>query len=262
MSLICKVCGKEYTNPYRLAGHLSMTHSREEGFMKGIEYSCLYCGKKFRARRSEHRKFCSRTCSNQYNMEDEEIVRKISDHKRGKTWAEIYGKEYAKELKKRVRVRMKGNPYGFQKGLIPWNKGISCSAGKNNPMYGKTHANKAREKMKHSWFKEGQEPWNKGYGDYMKGESNPNWHGGISSEPYGEEFNEELKEDVKEIYGFKCYICHITEEKSLEEIGRVLIIHHIDFNKKNNQIENLIPLCYRCHGRITLKREIIEVKSK
>ena len=38
----------------------------------------------------------------------------------------------------------------------------------------------------------------------------------------------------------ECYKCNITDK-------RILAAHHIDFNRENNTLENLIWLCYNCH---------------
>ena len=42
------------------------------------------------------------------------------------------------------------------------------------------------------------------------------------------------------IYEKKCYDCGIKDE-------RIIVIHHIDGNRKNGKIENLIPVCHNCH---------------
>ncbi len=42
------------------------------------------------------------------------------------------------------------------------------------------------------------------------------------------------------VYEKKCYDCGITDE-------RVLVIHHIDGNRKNGLLTNLIPVCHNCH---------------
>ena len=40
-----------------------------------------------------------------------------------------------------------------------------------------------------------------------------------------------------------CRICRIKDK-------RVLAVHHIDENRKNNKIENLVWLCHNCHHEI------------
>ena len=44
----------------------------------------------------------------------------------------------------------------------------------------------------------------------------------------------------------ECSLCH--QEKPLA-------IHHIDYNKENNNIKNLIPLCFSCHSKTNFKRQ-------
>lgn len=95
--------------------------------------------------------------------------------------------------------------------------------------------------------------------DYLtqswKGKNNPNWNGGVKDDPYGPEFTEELREYIRNLYGRKCVLCYKTEKEN----GRRLSVHHKDGNKKNNNVENLIPLCLSCHNSIKVKKEIIVV---
>ena len=45
--------------------------------------------------------------------------------------------------------------------------------------------------------------------------------------------------------------CKYTEE----ELGDTLHVHHIDYDKKNNNENNLISLCCSCHAQTNFKRE-------
>lgn len=47
-------------------------------------------------------------------------------------------------------------------------------------------------------------------------------------------------------YPHKCKICGWDEDE------RVLEVHHIDENRKNNNLSNLIILCPTCHKKLTL----------
>jgi len=77
-------------------------------------------------------------------------------------------------------------------------------------------------------------------GIYIK-EKAGNWKGGIHDYPY--EFTEELKQIVRKKFDFECACCLVHQK----ELGISLSVHHINQNKKDNVIENLLPLCQGCH---------------
>ena len=66
------------------------------------------------------------------------------------------------------------------------------------------------------------------------GENHPNWRGGESTYK-----NILLRTKILPI----CSKCR-TKDK------RVLAVHHLDRNRKNNKVENLIWLCHNCHHLI------------
>ena len=57
---------------------------------------------------------------------------------------------------------------------------------------------------------------------------------------YSEEFNNQLKWKVKKRDGYKCAECNSKEN---------LLIHHIDYDKSNSEMDNLITLCKSCHWK-------------
>jgi hypothetical protein len=76
------------------------------------------------------------------------------------------------------------------------------------------------------------------------------WKGGISCEPYCSVWKDkEYKEDIKARDNYKCQNpdCWKTSEK--------LVIHHIDYDKKNCKPGNLITLCNSCNVRSNFNRE-------
>lgn len=84
------------------------------------------------------------------------------------------------------------------------------------------------------------------------GPKNGNWHGGISSEEYTINFNEYLREEIRYAFDYKCVMCGNTRK---ENNNRLLPIHHIDYNKQNNNKDNLVPVCNRCHGKMNTRRD-------
>lgn len=81
----------------------------------------------------------------------------------------------------------------------------------------------------------------------LSGPHSGRWKGGISFEPYAPEFNSVLKEQVRQRDNYQCQLCHKTERK--------LPVHHIDYNKRNNNSDNLISLCRSCHSKTNERRE-------
>ncbi len=82
-------------------------------------------------------------------------------------------------------------------------------------------------------------------------EETPNWRGGASFEPYGLEFNDKLKERIRERDNYTCQECKMHQD----ELGYKLPIHHIDYDKQNNLMDNLIALCRSCHAQTNFGRE-------
>lgn len=78
-----------------------------------------------------------------------------------------------------------------------------------------------------------------------KGKNSSNWRGGKSFEKYGVLFNKQLKERIRVRDNFICQLCKTPEL----EFNIRLSIHHIDYDKKNCNENNLISLCNSCHQK-------------
>lgn len=85
-------------------------------------------------------------------------------------------------------------------------------------------------------------------------EEHPNWHGGVSRDPWPFEFDEGLKERVRVRDQRRCRLCGEAEGVK-ENDGRRLAVHHIDFDKDNCDIDNLISLCAECHSVVNHSRD-------
>jgi hypothetical protein len=81
------------------------------------------------------------------------------------------------------------------------------------------------------------------------------WKGGISCEPYCPEWRDiEYKNSIKERDGYVCQNpdCWGKDSK--------LVIHHINYNKKDCSPINLITVCSSCNSRANSNRELWEQK--
>lgn len=77
-----------------------------------------------------------------------------------------------------------------------------------------------------------------------RGSSNSNWKGGKSFEIYPIEFTQ-IREAVLQRDHFRCAFC-----SSKNRVG----VHHIDYDKHNNKIKNLITACGRCNSKLNGRR--------
>jgi len=82
------------------------------------------------------------------------------------------------------------------------------------------------------------------------GPAHPLWRGGDTK--YGPGFTEDLRRIVRWLYDDCCVLCDMLAE----EVGpNELSVHHIDYDKKNNMIDNLVPLCASCHSQTNARRD-------
>lgn len=118
-------------------------------------------------------------------------------------------------------------------------------------MLGKHHTELSKVKSRESNVgKKRSQKTKKNISNSLLREKNPNWLGGISFGLYGLEFNDDLKEVIRNRDRRKCQVCGKQELES----GEKLIVHHIDYNKRNNDPRNLIGLCRSCHGKTNHNR--------
>lgn len=141
----------------------------------------------------------------------------------GRKRTEEFKKKISKSVKKRYRS---GEKFGFQKGELNISKKIDIRKINSEKHKGKTS-------------------WNKGK-PYLALDKHWNWKGGISFEPYPTLFNKKLKKLVIERDKFEC--------KLFQNKNKILYVHHIDYNKKNCNPENLITLCPSCHTKTNYNR--------
>lgn len=83
------------------------------------------------------------------------------------------------------------------------------------------------------------------------GSGNGNWKGGISKLPYPFEFTEGLREVVRDRDNRTCQKCGVPETECVIKLA----IHHIDYNKENCLLGNLISLCKKCNSRVNSNRK-------
>lgn len=83
-----------------------------------------------------------------------------------------------------------------------------------------------------------------------RGENHHNWKGGITAEPYCINWNlPEFKDIIKERDNYQC------QNPDCWKTSNRIVVHHIDYVKKNCDPDNLITLCNSCNLRANFNRE-------
>ena len=149
------------------------------------------------------------------------------------------------------------------KGNIPWNKGLKVRLNIKGEFKKGHHIGKGIPKSKEcckkiSLSKKGKPSPRKGVilseeiiknmSLAKRGEKNPNWQGGLTTNPYSTDWTKSLRISIRER---DKYICKICGEKQGDKIHP---IHHIDYDKLNCNPKNLITLCNSCHIKTNFNR--------
>jgi YHS domain-containing protein len=89
--------------------------------------------------------------------------------------------------------------------------------------------------------------------EYKSGKNSYSYINGNSKLPYLVEFNYNLKEKIRKRDNYRCQNaeCGIPQK----ECFRRLDVHHIDYNKTNNNQINLISLCHKCNSKANRDRK-------
>jgi len=201
---------------------------------KASFFKCNYCGKtvgKFNSARKTKRHYCNKEC----------YLKGI----------------YAKIL---LKCDNCNNTYLYNKKMSKGYKYHFCSKKckyiyfkNNSPIKGENSPTKREEvRRKISQSKIGVPRPD------MVGENNYSWQGGKSFEEYPREFNDSLKNKIRKRDNYICQNCGITEEEHIIVFGRVLDVHHIDYDKKNCKEDNLISLCISCNARANFNKDYWE----
>ena len=211
--------------------------------------ACKGCGKKLLLPLWKKAVYCNRACYEKHR--DKRLVKCVVCGKEIK----IIGNRYKKSQTKRFTCSVKcmGEK---NRGTNNSNYGNHVLAGKNNPSYKARHRINCLMCGRFVWaieFYRGKRKFcsRKCQHEYSVGKNSSGWHGGKSKEEYPYTFNNRLKRFVRNRDGYKCQICGVPQQECIN----ALCVHHIDYNKQNNEVSNLISLCYKCHNQTISKRE-------
>lgn len=85
----------------------------------------------------------------------------------------------------------------------------------------------------------------------MTGPGSPSWRGGLSFEEYCEIWKDrDYKYDIRDRDGHKCLNPYCSSKDPTK-----LVLHHIDYNKKNCHPTNLVTVCNSCNCKANKDRD-------
>jgi len=232
---ICESCGKEFeTRPFEVKRGGGRFCSHDCAWMFGWtrpvkEQTCLACGITFKTSTPSSQRFCSDYCRTSY-----------SPPKRPRQDGQV--ETTCEHCGRRFRVE----PSFLKRGHGRFCSAACCGAHRDtrvlvNCDFCGTGFRTRPKRPQRFCSKQCQ---SKG----SRGGNNPTWMGGISFEPYGLEFDDSLREQIRRRDNYTCQICGFTQN------GRAHSVHHINYHKKDNRPENLVTLCVQCHGKTTTER--------
>lgn len=165
----------------------------------------------------------------------EEVKQRIS-----KTYKERkinVGRKLSEETKRRISESKTGVKLSAE-SLQKRNSKIDFT-GENNPFYGKKHSDETRNKISRALENLYADP-----------EKHPRWLGGVASEPYCVVWrDQDYKYSIKVRDNFEC------QNPFCVGGSDILVVHHINYNKKDCHPSNLITLCNACNSRANSNRD-------
>lgn len=233
-----------------------------------IKVKCIMCGKSIvippsRYKQSNGNFYCSINCKGEWQKE----------HLKGKSnpqWKGVFIKcDYCGEIIHKEPNQLKGKKNHFCSRRCQWKHFSENYSGKNNSLwtdrilvncdYCGKKLNKPRwEVYEHNFCS--QNCFHKWLTPKISGENNHNWNGGSSSKPYTHIFIHKLREKIRIRDNLECQICNLSQEENLRKYRKKLNVHHIDGNKTNDKLDNLISLCNKCHSKV--HRGILEIRPQ
>ena len=237
---VCKQCGKVfYVYPYLIKLNYAKyccDECRLDSFDKKIECICKYCGDVFYLTKGQIKSGRGKYCCSECKSNDliNKVVRKCeycgrsfytipAEIKKGGGKYCCVSCYHNSKIRKEIRVCARcGKTFEIEPYRLKKGWGIYCSA-------------ECQHKS-------------------MVGEKASGWKGGVSFEPYCILFNNNFKERVRAFFGNKCIICGKTKEEN----GRLLCVHHVNYDKEtccNDSDRLFVSLCNSCHVKTNSNRD-------
>lgn len=192
-----------------------------KGKRSGIIEQCI-CGGKFYKLPSQKKKFCSIKCWNIYKKENN--IKPIFKKKVGKRKTRFPIQKICGVCNKEFTTLRNIAKFCSRECLI------------------EATGFKKGHKQKEEWIEKQR--------IQVSGDKCWLWKGGLNK-PYGLEFNNQLRGQIRKRDNYICQQCNFKQK----QLKYKLSVHHIDYNKQNNNLNNLVSLCKVCHSQTNYIRK-------
>ncbi len=162
---------------------------------------------------------------------------KISRANKGRILSKEHKEKISKALRGKPNLKLKGKKCNPRSEETKRKIGLA-QKGEKSYNYGKILSEGTKRKI----------------GKAVSGSNNGNWKGGISCEPYSQDWTDDLREAIRKRDNYTCQLCGIYQDE-LKGYHKKLDVHHKDYNKDNLNPDNLISLCRDCHLKTNHNRE-------
>ena len=164
-------------------------------------------------------------------LKKQRVAKRLIRERKNKTYIQIYGNR-AEEIKRKIGNGQKGIPKTVE----------------HNKKNGEAHKGKRREPFSNEWI----ENLRKAQKIRVQNGIHNFWIDGRSLEnnPYPEDWSNILRKGIRQRDSYICQECDIHQDK----LNYKLDVHHIDYDKKNLNSNNLISLCRGCHVKTNFNR--------
>lgn len=167
-----------------------------------------------------------------------------------------YNLELSEETKNKIRLRRIG-----KKPTLGKHWKVKNTSKMNKTKIGKKLSKEHKRKMSeahkgHEHTEEQKRKISEALrGKYTK-EKSWMWKGGKSFEPYSVDWTETLRKSIRERDRYICQLCNKSQGDKSHSV------HHIDYDKKNCNPNNLITLCNNCNPKVNKDRKYWEIYFK
>jgi len=201
----------------------------------------FYILKKHKVPRQNHRKLNFQSVANKYlsGKSMNEIAKLFNVHQ-ASIWYAL----------RKMNVKSRSNPYYFLGRKLSQEHIDKSSKSRRGKHHSISDENR-RKMIKAHCSKKACKKISEKLKGLLVGEQNPAWRGGKSFEPYPLTWRKELRKQIRIRDNCKCQLCGVPQL----ECERQLHIHHIDYNKENLNLSNLISLCNSCHCKTNFNRD-------